>query len=150
MKDGHGGVTLGSECSGDIRNVFAQDCRMDSPHLDRVLRIKTNAVRGGVIENVYMRNVQVGQVAAAAIEIDFLYEEGAGGKFLPVVRHIEVESLRCRSSQTALSLRGFEDAPIQDVRLRHCTFEHTERANIIENVRGLSLEDVRINGQIVT
>ena len=31
MKDGHGGVTMGSECSGDIRNVFAQDCQMDSP-----------------------------------------------------------------------------------------------------------------------
>ncbi|MEO8367994.1 MAG: glycoside hydrolase family 28 protein [Candidatus Solibacter sp.] len=38
MKDGHGGVTMGSECSGDIRNVFAQDCTMDSPNLDRVLR----------------------------------------------------------------------------------------------------------------
>ena len=147
MKDGHGGVTLGSECSGDIRNVFAQDCRMDSPHLDRVLRIKTNAVRGGVIENVYMRNVQAGQVAAAAIEIDFLYEEGAKGTFKPVVRHIEVENLRCRTSQTALSLRGFPDAPIHDVRLRRCTFEHTEKANVIDNVRGLTFEDVHINGQ---
>ena len=63
MKDGHGGVTMGSECSGDIRNVFAQDCRMDSPNLDRVLRFKNNAIRGGVIEHVYMRNVKCGQVA---------------------------------------------------------------------------------------
>src|ERR1017187_6047891 len=38
MKDGHGGVTMGSECSGNIRNVFAQDCQMDSPNLDRVFR----------------------------------------------------------------------------------------------------------------
>src|SRR5216684_3982426 len=67
MKDGHGGVVIGSECSGDIRNVFAQDCRMDSPNLERVLRFKTNAIRGGVIENVYMRNVEAGQVAGAAI-----------------------------------------------------------------------------------
>jgi hypothetical protein len=50
MKDGHGGVTMGSDCSGDIRNVFAQDCTMDSPNLDRVLRFKDNAIRGGVIE----------------------------------------------------------------------------------------------------
>jgi polygalacturonase len=67
MKDGHGGVTLGSECSGGIRNVYAQDCKMDSPNLDRVLRIKTNATRGGVIENVYLRNVEAGQLAGAAI-----------------------------------------------------------------------------------
>ncbi len=150
MKDGHGGVTLGSECSGGIRNVFAQDCQMDSPHLDRVLRIKTNAVRGGVIENVYLRNVDAGQVAAAAIEIDFFYEEGEAGRFSPVVRHIEVDHLRCRQSRNALSLRGFQHAPIQGVSLRNCTFDHTEKPNVIENVQGLSLEEVRINGQIVT
>ena len=60
MKDGHGGVTLGSECSGGIRNVFAQDCRMDSPNLDRVLRFKDNAMRGGVIEHIYMRDIEGG------------------------------------------------------------------------------------------
>ena len=38
MKDGHGGVTIGSEISGGARNVFAERCRMDSPQLDRALR----------------------------------------------------------------------------------------------------------------
>jgi polygalacturonase len=146
MKDGHGGVTLGSECSGDIRNVYAEDCKMDSPNLDRVLRFKTNAVRGGVIENVYMRNVTAGQVAAAAIDVDFNYEEGAKGSFLPVVRNIEVQNLSCRQSRNALSLRGFPNAPITGVTLRHCTFENTARPNVIENVRDLVLEDVTING----
>jgi len=61
MKDGHGGVTIGSETSGGVRNVFAEDCRMDSPNLDRALRIKTNSVRGGVIERIYLRDVKVGQ-----------------------------------------------------------------------------------------
>ena len=79
MKDGHGGVTMGSECSGGIRNVFAEDCQMDSPNLDRVLRFKNNAIRGGVIEHVYMRNVKGGQVAQAAIDVDFYYEEGEKG-----------------------------------------------------------------------
>jgi polygalacturonase len=147
MKDGHGGVTLGSECSGDIRNVFAQDCHMDSPNLDRVLRIKTNAVRGGVIENVYMRNVEAGTVAGAAIEIDFNYEEGAAGKFRPVVRHIEVQNLSCKKSKSAYSLKGFKDSPITAVTLRHCTFGQTAEAATAENVRDLKLEDVRVNGQ---
>ena len=60
MKDGHGGVVIGSEISGNIRNVFAEDCTMDSPNLDRALRIKTNSLRGGVVENIYMRNVTIG------------------------------------------------------------------------------------------
>ena len=150
MKDGHGGVTLGSECSGDIRNVFAEDCRMDSPNLDRVLRIKTNAVRGGVIENIYMRNVRAGQVAAAAIDVDFHYEEGDKGAFQPVVRNIEVTNLECRKSRQALSLRGFPNAPISNVALRHCTFEQAAQRNVTENVRGLVLEDVKINGELVS
>ena len=76
MKDGHGGVVMGSEISGGVRNVFVEDCNMDSPNLDRALRFKSNARRGGVIENVFMRNVEVGRVAEAVLTIDFLYETG--------------------------------------------------------------------------
>ncbi|HKJ90539.1 MAG TPA: glycoside hydrolase family 28 protein, partial [Oceanipulchritudo sp.] len=65
MKDGHGGVVLGSEVSGDIRNVFVENCLMDSPRLDRALRFKSNTVRGGVVENIYMRDVEVGDTAIA-------------------------------------------------------------------------------------
>ena len=67
MKDGHGGVVIGSEISGGARNIFAERCRMDSPQLDRALRIKTNSVRGGRVEGVYMREVTVGQVAEAVV-----------------------------------------------------------------------------------
>src|ERR1017187_2071988 len=51
MKDGHGGVTIGSEMSGGVRNVFVENCRLDSPNLNQALRFKTNAMRGGTIEN---------------------------------------------------------------------------------------------------
>jgi polygalacturonase len=63
MRDGHGGVVIGSEISGGARNIFAEKCRMDSPRLDRVLRFKNNAARGGVIERIAMRDVTVGEVA---------------------------------------------------------------------------------------
>jgi polygalacturonase len=146
MKDGHGGVTIGSEVSGDVRNVFAEDCRMDSPNLDRVLRLKTNSVRGGVIENIYMRNVTVGQVSSAAVEADLFYEEGDSGQFKPVVRNIEVRNLRCAKSKQAVALRGYASAPIQSVRLEHCTFDKVDEPNLVENVKGLVLVDVTING----
>ena len=58
---------------------------MDSPQLDRALRLKSNSQRGGVIERVYMRNVAVGQVKEAIVSIDFNYEEGDAGDFPPVV-----------------------------------------------------------------
>ena len=149
MKDGHGGVTMGSECSGDIRNVFAQDCTMDSPNLDRVLRFKNNAMRGGVIEHVYMRNVKAGQVAGPAIEVDFYYEEGEKGSYTPVVRDVEVVNLTCQKSQTAWTLRGFPKAPVRDVRIKICTFENAAKPSVAENVEGLVVEGVTVNGKRV-
>ncbi|MDE3164754.1 MAG: glycoside hydrolase family 28 protein [Acidobacteriota bacterium] len=149
MKDGHGGVTMGSECSGHIRNVFAYDCRMDSPNLDRVLRFKDNAMRGGIIEHVYMRNVKVGQVARAALDVDFYYEEAARGGFTPIVRDVEMENVAVGKCQNAWSLRGFSNAPIRDIRLKNCTFNNAERPSVAEHVEGLTLDNVTVNGKKV-
>lgn len=63
MADGHGGITLGSCISGGVRNIFAEDCYLDSPNLDTAIRIKNNALRGGLLEKFYLRNIRVGQVA---------------------------------------------------------------------------------------
>jgi polygalacturonase len=147
MKDGHGGVTIGSEVSGNVRNVFVDGCHMDSPHLDRALRIKTNSYRGGTVENVYFRNVTVGQVSDAVVQIDFLYEEGSGGPFQPSVRNIAIQDVTCQRSKYALQLRGYPSSPIRDVRLSHCVFEHVAEPNVIENTQGLSLDDVLVNGR---
>jgi polygalacturonase len=147
MKDGHGGVTIGSEISGGVRNVFAEDCRMDSPHLDRILRIKTNSVRGGTIEHIYLRNITAGQVAGPAIEVDFQYEEGDKGQYPPVVRDIEVRTLTCQKSRRALSLRGYASSPVRDVRLIDCRFDNTSQADMIEHVEGLSMKGVKENGK---
>lgn len=84
MRDGHGGITIGSEISGGVRNLFAENCQMDSPDLWNALRVKNNASRGGLLENFYFRNITIGEVSHAVITIDFNYEEGAKGDFTPV------------------------------------------------------------------
>ena len=116
MIDGHGGVTIGSEISGGARNIFAEKCRMDSPRLDRALRFKNNAARGGLIERVAMRDVTVGEVAEAVVAADFFYEEGKNGAFKPVLRDVEVRNVTSRKSKYALLLRGFDDSPITNIR----------------------------------
>ncbi|HLJ26235.1 MAG TPA: glycoside hydrolase family 28 protein [Candidatus Angelobacter sp.] len=147
MRDGHGGVTIGSEISGGVRNVFAENCRMDSPHLDNAVRIKNNSMRGGLLENIYVRNIDVGQVAMAGLSIDFFYEEGEAGKFTPVVRNVELRNVTTTKAQYALYLRGFKKAPIEDVRLVDCDLKGIEKPNVIENVENLALRNVRINGK---
>ncbi|HYP53643.1 MAG TPA: glycosyl hydrolase family 28 protein, partial [Pyrinomonadaceae bacterium] len=149
MKDGHGGVTVGSEISGGVRNVFAEDCQLDSPNLDHALRVKNNAMRGGLLENLYFRNITVGQVAHAVITIDFNYEEGAKGAHTPVVRNFFVENLRSGRSKHALDVQGFESAPIYGLKLKDCTFDNVERASIVANLKDSALENVRVNGRVV-
>ncbi len=144
FKDGHGGVTIGSEISGGCRNVFIENCEMDSPRLDRALRFKTNAVRGGVIENIHARNIRVGRVADAVIHADFNYEEGARGDHIPVLRNVVIENLTSKSSARAITLRGLEKAPISDITVRNCQFGGVKKDNLIEHVQNLRQENVKI------
>ena len=123
MAEGHGGVTIGSEISGGCRNVFVENCTMDSPNLDRVLRFKSNAVRGGVVENIFMRNVTVGQVADAALHIDFLYEEGTNGIHKPVVRNVVMENVTVQKTPRAVVAVSFPGAEISNVRVYNSTFK---------------------------
>lgn len=147
MKDGHGGVTIGSEISGGVRNVFAETCRMTGPNLDRALWFKNNARRGGILEHIYMRDVEVGQVADAVISVDFHYEEGEKGSFTPVVRNVGVRNVKSRKSEYALYLRGFKNAPITGIQLEDCTFDNVAKPNVVEHVRDIALRNVRINGE---
>ena len=139
MKDGHGGVVIGSEISGSARNIFAEDCIMDSPNLDRGLRIKTNSRRGGVIENVFMRNVIMPQVREAALRINFHYQEGDKGKYPPTVRNIYMTHVQCGKSKYPWHIRGYEHNKIQNVVLRDCTFENIEKEGLAEGVEGLKV-----------
>jgi polygalacturonase len=148
MKDGHGGVVVGSEISGGARNIFAERCRMDSPQLDRALRIKTNSVRGGVTEHVYMRNVTIGQVAEAVVTINYFYEEGDAGKFPPIVRDVEVRNVTSKKSQYALLLRGYGHDPISDVRVIDCAFEQVEKPDVLEGVTNVVYVNTKTNGQV--
>lgn len=150
MKEGHGGITIGSEISGGVRNVFASNCALDSPDLWTALRVKNNASRGGKLENLYFKDITVGTVSRAVIEIDFNYEEGAKGKHIPVVRNYVVENLTCKTGNRAVDLQGLDNAPIYDVEMRNCTFGEMKNVSIVKNVKGLRLENVKIGGKPVT
>ena len=76
--------------------------------------------------------------------MDFQYEEGANGPYTPVVRDVEVVNVKCRKAAAALSLRGYQNAPITDIRLHHCVFESVAKPNVVEHVEGLVLDDVKI------
>ena len=143
MKAGHGGVTIGSEISGGARDVFVETCEMSSPDLERGLRIKTNAMRGGIVENVFVRDVTIGEVGNA-IDIDMLYEEGANGTFPPTVRNVRVERMTVGKAVHALFLRALDGAPLRGIAVSDSAFGSVAKGNRIEGTVDLDLRNVTL------
>jgi unsaturated rhamnogalacturonyl hydrolase len=148
FKDGHGGVVLGSECSGHIRNVFVEDCAMDSPNLERMLRFKNNAVRGGILENVFVRNVRVGTVGEAILTIDLLYEEGANGKHLPIVRNVHVRSVTATGAPRVMYVVAFPGAIIDGIRFEDCKFTNVEATEVLAVPGSVEFRNVVIEPKV--
>ena len=122
MENGHGGVVIGSEISGGCRNVFAENNVMDSPNLDRVIRIKTNTCRGGVIENIYARNIKVGQCGESVLKINLDYEhnEICCRGFLPTVRNINLDNVTCEKSKYGVQIIARVRHQCKELPLQRC------------------------------
>jgi unsaturated rhamnogalacturonyl hydrolase len=131
MRDGHGGTTIGSEISGGCRNVFVENCEMSSPDLTCALRLKSNAMRGGVLENIFMRNINVGLVKDSVLQIDFLYEEGAKGDQKPVARNVVMENIKVAQTPRVLNVRGFPAASISDIRICNSSFKQVKKPDVV-------------------
>jgi polygalacturonase len=149
MNDGHGGVVIGSEISGSVRNVFVENCVMDSPNLDRALRIKTNSVRGGIVENIYMRNIKVGQVKEAVVLVSFKYQEGDAGNFTPIVRNIFVTDVTSEKSDYGLFFDAYERSPVTNVVIENCKFNGVKNGNMLNFTKDLTFKEFYINGKLV-
>ena len=150
MKDGHGGVVIGSEVSGGARNIYAENCVMDSPNLERAIRIKTNKVRGGTIENLYFRNIEVGEVREAVVRINMRYAifSDTTQTFIPTVRNVFVDNVTSEKSRYGLLLEGYDgEHPIRDIHLTNSRFSGVAEGNKIEYVEGLTYRDFYLNGE---
>jgi unsaturated rhamnogalacturonyl hydrolase len=117
---------------------------MDSPNLDRALRFKSNARRGGVIENVFMRDVFIGRVSEAVLTIDFLYDTGASGSYKPVLRNVSLERVHSISSPRVMWVVGFPGVMIEDVRFRDCIFRGVDSAEVMNHAGSVSFRNVMI------
>jgi polygalacturonase len=148
MKDGHGGVVIGSEIAGGARNIYAINCTMSSPDLDRVLRIKTSSSRGGIIENVFMKNIKVGTYKDAAIHCNMFYEKP--GNFMPTIRNIWVEDLEVKDGgEYGVYIHAYEQSPVQHLKLVNCHINGVNTPMKIDHVKDLKLQQVTINGKPV-
>lgn len=152
MKDGHGGVVLGSEISGGVRNVWVENCTMDSPNLERVVRIKSNPKRGGVLENFFVRNIKVGVCKEAIFRVEMKYEHVTEGPNIPQVKNFVMENVSSNKSKYGIWIDGLENTPqkqINGVTIRNCNFNNVKTPVKIVGAENVNFENLIINGQIV-
>lgn len=129
---GHGGVTIGSEMSSGVRNVRVNNCLFIGTDLG--LRFKSTRGRGGIVEKIFISNVQMTDIATDAIGFNMYYggqspgeAEAASGENpsvpvsdeTPRFRDVYIENVTCRGAGRAIQLRGLPEMPIRGIHFRN-------------------------------
>ncbi len=147
-----GGVTVGSEMSGGVHDVYAQHCVVNPAGfpgrypVKYPLYVKTNKRRGGVVDGVHLRGFTGGGVERDAVFVTTDYN-GEPGDQPVLVRDIDVRDMRLDGARAVLHLVGLPTDHVVDVRLRDCAFTGVVSPSTVEFVDDLSLTGVTVNGQ---
>lgn len=122
---GTGGFSIGSEMSGGVRNVLVHDCHYDG--LSAGIRVKAARGRGGVVENIFFRDITMGRIAGDAIQLTTEYPlfVAPNGK-APVFRNIELKNITCDHAITAARMVGLRDSALQEITLENVTIAADE------------------------
>jgi polygalacturonase len=142
-----GAVSIGSEMSGGIRNVFVEECRVGK--VGALLYVKANLDRGGVVERVRVRDVAVDE-AETVLRFTTAYHGYRGNRHPPVFRDFAVIRVRCARAATGIDAVGIPEAPLRNILVRDMVVDSADRPLHADHVDNLLLEDVRVNGAAVT
>jgi len=146
MLRGHGGVVIGSEMSGSVRNIAISNCVFDGT--DRGIRIKSTRGRGGVVENVSVSNIVMRDIREEAITLNLFYSNVPAEPFsarTPVFRKIHIDSI-VGNAKVAATLLGLDESPLDDVSLTNIRLSAATGV-VIRNAKHIELNSVQVATQ---
>lgn len=153
----HGGFVIGSEMSGGVRNMFVSDCTFMGS--DVGLRFKTARGRGGVVENIYVNNINMTEIPGEAILFDMYYAAKdpvrADGKEneLPTIKaeplnegtpqfkDFYIKNIVCKGAETAILIRGLPEMSIKNINIEEAIIESNKGLVCVE-AENISLKNV--------
>lgn len=149
---GHGGFVIGSEMSGGARNIFVYDCSFIGT--DNGLRFKTARGRGGVVENIYIKNIRMKDIVRDAILFDMYYftKPPAANEVVavppvteatPVFRNFYISNVVCHGAERGIFMRGLPEMSVKQIFLKDIVLKTTKGAELIE-AADIRLENVQI------
>jgi polygalacturonase len=159
--NGHGGIVIGSEMSGGVKDVFVDHCTFSGT--DTGLRFKSTRGRGGVVENIYINNINMSDILGEAILIDLYYQikisqdkneffemkpmkvdEGT-----PIFRDIVIQGLNCNNAGQAIRIFGLPEMRLQNITLNNISISSKVGA-VFKQAEGLHLENINLNSKDTT
>jgi DNA sulfur modification protein DndE len=135
----HGGFVIGSEMSGGVRNMFISDCTFMGS--DVGLRFKTARGRGGVVEKIYVNNINMTEIPGEAILFDMYYAAkdpvSASGESseLPTIKaeplnegtpqfkDFYIKNIVCKGAETGILIRGLPEMSIKNINIENALIE---------------------------
>ena len=142
---GHGGVAMGSETSGGLRNITVQNCVADSSNWAPV-RFKSQPSRGGVVENITYKNLTLNGTRKA-FEFNMAWRmvnPKPPAKVLPLVRNIIIENVTGTVDAVG-DMHGLPGSPIDGVRFTNCTLT-AKKGFVIEDAIHVDTSGLKIIG----
>ncbi|WP_121811215.1 glycoside hydrolase family 28 protein [Mucilaginibacter kameinonensis] len=154
----HGGFVIGSEMSGGARNIFVSNCTFIGSDIG--LRFKTTRGRGGVVENIFIKDIAMKDIVHEAILFDMYYGGKSPGEdgdvndqavvpvteATPSFRKFYVNNVACNGAEKALMIRGLPEMGIKDIHIENSTFKTTKGADVIE-AQNISLKNIHFESK---
>jgi len=155
----HGGFVIGSEMSGGARNIFVSDCSFIGTDIG--LRFKTTRGRGGVVENIHIKNINMMEIPGEAILFDMYYaavdpvpltgekREAPKVEILlvteetPVFKNFYINNVVCDGAEKAVFVRGLPEMSIENINLENLTIKATKGIDIQE-AKKINLTNVKL------
>lgn len=141
-----GGMAIGSEMSGGVRNVFVDGFGI--PKARHTLYFKANPDRGGRISDVFIRNITAGETASLLVFTN-AYHSYRGGDYPTVFERVLIENVTVGKTGAGISIGGHPRAPVRDVVIRSVTMGSAAQPLMLSHAEGIVIERVTAGGQAV-
>ncbi|NQU51910.1 MAG: glycoside hydrolase family 28 protein [Bacteroidetes bacterium] len=144
---GHGGVVIGSETSGGVRNIYVHDCVFNGT--DRGLRIKTARGRGEAIENIWFEDVKMGSMVKEAIKIHMprytdRYPAHPLTRMTPRIRNMNLRNIQCEhAGEYAIRIQGLPEMPIESITMEDINVK-SEQGILLIDAAAILIKNINV------
>lgn len=148
MLNGHGGVVIGSEMSGDVRKVTISNCVFDGT--DRGIRLKSSRERGGIVEEIRVSNIVMKNIRNQAFVFNLLYDkslpEGPVSEKTPIFRNIHISNVTGSEIKNAGDIIGIAEMPVENISFNNINID-AENGFSITRAHDIEFINVTVNAK---